>query len=63
MPHKGEDAKLTDRDRMIHIRLAAQDAITFVKGRNRSDLDAEPMLRRALINCIQEIGEAAACYA
>jgi len=45
---------------MIHMRLAAQDAITFVKGRNRTDLDAEPMSRRAMLNSIQEIGEAAA---
>ena len=38
---------------------AARQALTFCRDRKRSDLDDDPMLRRALVNCIQEIGEAA----
>lgn len=46
--------------------VAARDAIAFVVGssdhraRTRADLDTDAMFRRALINAIQEIGEAAA---
>lgn len=32
----------------------------FASGRARADLDTDDMLRRAMINAIQEIGEAAA---
>jgi uncharacterized protein with HEPN domain len=39
---------------------AAEQAMGFVRGRQRSDLDTDPMLRRALKDCVQEIGEAAA---
>jgi uncharacterized protein with HEPN domain len=38
---------------------AGRQAISFVAGRLRGDLDSDPMLRRALKDCIQEIGEAA----
>ena len=38
---------------------AARQAIDFVTDRTRDDLDSDPMLRRAVIHCIQEIGEAA----
>ena len=39
---------------------AARAAMSFVEDRTRADLDADDMLRRALVNAIQEIGEAAA---
>lgn len=39
---------------------AGRAALSFVTGRSRPDLDADDMLRRALINAVQEIGEAAA---
>lgn len=39
---------------------AALQALSFVQGRTRSDLDTDHMLRRAVKDCIQEIGEAAA---
>jgi uncharacterized protein with HEPN domain len=39
---------------------AARDAVRFTTGRSRSDLDQDALLRRALINCVQEIGESAA---
>jgi uncharacterized protein with HEPN domain len=36
------------------------DVRSFVNGRCRADLDTDSMLRRALVNAIQVIGEAAA---
>jgi uncharacterized protein with HEPN domain len=39
---------------------AAREALSFVQGRTRSDLDSNRMLVRALVNAVQEIGEAAA---
>lgn len=40
-------------DAAYHVRM-------FIKGRSREDLNTDPMLTRALMNAIQEIGEAAA---
>ncbi len=39
---------------------AARSARKFAEGRIRSDLDSDEQLRRALIHCFMEIGEAAA---
>lgn len=39
---------------------AGQAASRFVAGRSSAELRSDEMLRRALINAIQEIGEAAA---
>jgi uncharacterized protein with HEPN domain len=39
---------------------AAREGMGFIRGRKREDLDIDAMLRRALKDCIQEIGEAAA---
>ena len=50
----------TERDRLIHMLEAATDAVQFSTGRSRTDLDHDPMLRRALIQCLEVIGEAAA---
>lgn len=33
--------------------------VVFAEGRQRADLDADSLLRRAMVNAIQEIGEAA----
>ena len=49
-----------DRVRYEHILAAARDAARFAAGRSRADLDADALLRRGLLNCVQEIGEAAA---
>jgi uncharacterized protein with HEPN domain len=38
----------------------AKAAMQFAQGRTREDLDRDDMFRRALINSVQEIGEAAA---
>lgn len=38
---------------------AALDVRTIARGRNANDLASDMMLRRALVNAIQEIGEAA----
>ncbi len=60
MPRKGEDDQLTDRTRLQHMLDAARQALSFVPGRTRADLDTDHMLRRALKDCVLEIGEAAA---
>lgn len=39
---------------------AALEALAFARGRTRADLNSDRMLARALKDCIQEIGEAAA---
>jgi uncharacterized protein with HEPN domain len=48
-----------DRIRMRHMLDAAQEALAFSRGRGRSDLDTDRMYRRAVVHCLQEIGEAA----
>ena len=42
------------------MREAARDVERYIAGRSRSDLETDSMLRRALHNAVQEIGEAAA---
>lgn len=49
-----------DRVRFEHMPAAARDALSFAAGRSRADLDSNALLRRGLLNCVQEIGEAAA---
>ena len=48
-----------DRVRLLHMLQAAQQALEFAAGRERASLDQDAMFRRAVINCLQEIGEAA----
>jgi len=48
-----------DKIRLMHMRDAARDALQFSEGRARTDLDIDGMYRRAVIHCVQEIGEAA----
>lgn len=47
-----------DRVRVQHMIEAAETAIEFVSGRNRSDLDTDRMLLFAVIRAIEVIGEA-----
>jgi uncharacterized protein with HEPN domain len=49
----------TDRIRLMHMLDAARQALEFSASRNRASLDTDAMYRRAMISCIQEIGEAA----
>ena len=49
-----------DRERLQHMLDAAMDVRSYVAGRRREDLDTDSMLRRALVNALQVIGEAAA---
>lgn len=44
---------------MVHMLLAAKDAIGFVEGRSRPALGVDPMFTRALVQAVQTIGEAA----
>ena len=48
----------TERDRLSHVLEAAVDVMEFCTGRSRADLDHDRMLRRALIQCLEVIGEA-----
>jgi uncharacterized protein with HEPN domain len=48
-----------DLIRLRHMAEAAESALAFVGGRRREDLDADPMLRYALIYAVQIVGEAA----
>jgi uncharacterized protein with HEPN domain len=53
------DMDPADRIRLTHMLAAARQALEFAAGRTRTSLDSEPMYRRAVVHCIQEIGEAA----
>jgi uncharacterized protein with HEPN domain len=46
--------------RIRHMLDAANEALTFARGRTRADLDSDRMLALALVKCIEIIGEAAA---
>ena len=48
-----------DLVRLRHMIEAAESAIAFVSGRNRSDLDSDRMLLFAVVRAIEIVGEAA----
>ena len=52
--------KVDDRVRFQHMFDAALEALSFVAGRERRDLDADRMLVLALVKSIEIIGEAGA---
>lgn len=60
MPREDGAKPLSDCIRVQHMLDAAREAMRFVEGRKREELDTDAMLRRAVKDCIQEIGEAAA---
>jgi len=45
--------------RLRHMLDAAREAITFVQGRNRSDLDTDRQLALSLVKEVEIVGEAA----
>jgi uncharacterized protein with HEPN domain len=49
----------SDEVRVRHMLDAARQALEFVHGRDRPDLDSDPMLRLAVIKLLEIIGEAA----
>ena len=51
--------RVEDRVRLQHMIDAAQSAIEFVSGRERSELDTNRMLLFALVRAIEIVGEAA----
>lgn len=59
MPRKQGSDGSDDLTRMRHMLEAARQAVSFLPGRSRDELETDHMLRRALKDCIQEIGEAA----
>ena len=52
-------SKIDDLSRLKHIRDAGREALSFVKGRKRRDLNSDRMLSLALIRLIEIMGEAA----
>lgn len=60
MPREGLQGGPGDRERMQHMLDAARDAAKIVAGRTIADLNSDMITRRALLNALQEIGEAAA---
>lgn len=48
-----------DRWRIRHMIEAAEQALAFVEGRDRSDLEGDAMLRLALTRAVEVVGEAA----
>lgn len=49
-----------DDTRLLHMMDAAREALGFVAGKTRADLDADRQLAMSLVKCIEIIGEAAA---
>src|SRR5262249_37909847 len=48
-----------DLARVRHMFEAAENALRFISGKNRANLDTDPMLLFALVRAIEIIGEAA----
>lgn len=48
-----------DRWRIQHMIDAAEQALTFIQGRDRAELEGDPMLRLALTRAVEIVGEAA----
>lgn len=51
--------RIEDQIRLLHMRDAAQEAISFASGQTEADLDADRMRAMALTRAIEIIGEAA----
>jgi uncharacterized protein with HEPN domain len=49
---------VSDAVRVRHILDAARQAVAFVQGRSRADLDTDPMLSLALVRLLEIMGEA-----
>lgn len=60
MPRDPAQGGPNDRERLAHMLDAARDVLNFVNGRRVEDLESDAMFRRALVNALQVIGEAAA---
>lgn len=60
MPRDPAKHPLDDRVRAEHMLIAARDITKMAAGRVREDLETDMLLRRAMVNAAQEIGEAAA---
>lgn len=60
MPRDPAKGGPSDRERLAHMLDAARDVLTYATGRKREDLDSDSMFRRATVNALQVIGEAAA---
>ena len=48
-----------DRNRVLHMHEAAEQAMMFLRGRTRGDLDNDVQLRLALLRTLEILGEAA----
>ena len=48
-----------DRIRLRHMLEAAREALGYARGRTREDLDRDTMFFRAVVKCIEIVGEAA----
>lgn len=60
MPRDARSGGPTDAERFRHMLDAAVDVRAYIRGRSRSDLEADSMFRRAVLHALQQIGEAAA---
>ena len=49
----------TDKVRIRHILDASKEAVEFVKGRSRAELDSDRKLNLSLVRLLEVIGEAA----
>ena len=48
-----------DRIRLQHMLEAAEEALTFARGRSRQDLDSDRQFTLSVVKCLEIVGEAA----
>lgn len=60
MPRNRKRTLVDDRIRVQHMLEAAWDVRQYITGRSRAELETDSMLLRAMVNAVQQIGEAAA---
>ncbi|NLG27491.1 MAG: DUF86 domain-containing protein [Chloroflexi bacterium] len=49
-----------DEVRLRHMLDAGREALGYAEGRSRADLESDTMLARAVVRCLEIVGEAAA---
>jgi uncharacterized protein with HEPN domain len=50
---------IDDSVRLLHMKMAAKEAISFAQNKTRNDLETNRMLTLSLVKCVEIIGEAA----
>lgn len=52
-------SRLEDEDRLYHMLEAGREAVGYIQGRTREDLDTDRPFVHSLVRCLEVVGEAA----